>query len=112
MVGVLFITPLYKEWLEQEEGLQYTVVCFPPLTYQFLLHINSSVLHLILPNLHKVRPAGLTNGPKTESEIQVISVKKSHTVFSIFQECIGFFVPGASSRISRADVARFYSPLC
>ena len=24
----------------------------------------------------------------------------------IFQECIGFFVPGASSRISRADVAR------
>jgi len=53
-----------EEWLEQQEGLQYTVV----------------------------RPAGLTNGPKTESEIQ---------------ECIGFFVPGASSRISRADVARF-----
>jgi len=53
-----------EEWLEQQEGLQYTVV----------------------------RPAGLTNGPKTETDIQ---------------ECVGFFVPGASSRISRADVARF-----
>ena len=26
----------------------------------------------------------------------------------VFQECVGFFVPGASSRISRADVARLY----
>merc|ERR1719394_2338381 len=53
-----------EEWLLEQDGLDYTVV----------------------------RPAGLTNGPKTEADIQ---------------ECVGFFVPGASSRISRADVARF-----
>ena len=34
-------------------------------------------------------------------------LKEIHFVFLI-QECVGFFVPGAAGRISRADVARFH----
>ena len=76
---VIWRLHLFKEWLEQQEGLNYTVVClfflfsskkktFKP----WRIWINFLKSTFCYQTFYKVRPAGLTNGPKTESEIQVL----------------------------------------